>query len=54
MRHVTAGALINYIEGVSDAENTAIDAHLLTCKDCADLKQEYQGLITDLRQDASR
>jgi hypothetical protein len=53
MRHVTAGALINYIEGASDAEKMTIDAHLLTCKDCADLKQEYLGLITDLRQDAS-
>lgn len=53
MRHVTAEAIVNYIEGASDPEKTAIDAHLLSCKECADLKQEYQGMITNMRQDMS-
>jgi len=53
MRHVTAEAIVNYIEGASDPEKTAIDAHLLSCKECADLKQEYQAMITNLRQDMS-
>jgi hypothetical protein len=54
MRHVSAEALMNYVEGrVSDAEHTAVETHLTACRECVELKQELQALSFRLRQDAS-
>jgi len=54
MRHLTAEAVVNYMDGsLPEAERPAIELHLNSCKDCAELKQEFQSLITRLQADAS-
>jgi hypothetical protein len=53
MRHITAEAITTYIDGsVSDTERMAVDAHLATCAECAELKQEFQFLLNRLEQDS--
>jgi hypothetical protein len=54
MRHVTAEALMTYIEGQgSGAEQSEIESHIESCKDCAELKQEFQFIVSKLRDDAA-
>ena len=54
MQHVTVEALINYMDGAgSDAEKTVTEAHLTSCRDCGELKQEFQAFIDRLQEDAS-
>src|SRR5712692_896814 len=54
MRHVTVENLINYADGqASDVEKSTLDSHLTGCKECTNLKQEFQALITRLREDSS-
>jgi hypothetical protein len=53
MRHITAEKLLDYLERLStEAENSVIDAHLSRCATCAELKQELQFLVSELRKDA--
>ncbi|PYS37356.1 MAG: hypothetical protein DMG14_21505 [Acidobacteria bacterium] len=52
MRHITIETLIDYVEGLSsDAEKSDIEAHLVSCLDCTEIKQELQSLVLQLRQD---
>lgn len=54
MLHVTAENLIAYLHGIgSDAENSAIEAHIQLCQECAGVKQEFQTLVARLQEDAS-
>jgi len=54
MRHLSAANLMNYMEGqASDVEKSTLEAHLTSCTKCTQLKQEFQVLITNLREDAS-
>src|SRR6266478_553114 len=54
MRHVTVENLIDYIEGqASDVEKSTLESHVATCRECVELKQEFQALITRLQEDAS-
>jgi len=54
MRHVTLDNLISYMEGeASDVEKSTLDSHVQTCNECAELKQEFQLLMTRLQEDAS-
>jgi hypothetical protein len=54
MQHVTVENLINYMEGhVSDVERSTVDAHLTGCTECVEVKQEFQSLVTRLREDSS-
>jgi len=54
MRHVTIENLIDYIEGqVSDVDRSTLEGHVVTCRECGELKQEFQALIMRLREDAS-
>jgi hypothetical protein len=54
MRHVTAEAITDYIDGrISLAERDAVVSHLASCKECAELKQELQVLVSHLQKDAS-
>ena len=54
MRHVTIEHLINYIDGLApDTEKTAIESHLMSCGECVELKQEFQALVSRLREEAS-
>ena len=54
MRHLTVENLMNYMEGLgSDVENSTAVAHLATCRECSELKQEFQILVAQLREDSS-
>jgi len=54
MRHVTTEAITDYIDGrMSHADREALGSHLANCKECAELKQELQLLLSDLQHDAS-
>ena len=54
MRHITSEGLINYVDGrVSEREKSIVEDHLLACKDCSELKEELQSLVSRLREDAS-
>jgi len=54
MRHITVENLIGYIDGQgSDVEKSTLEGHVTTCRDCAELKQEFQALIHRLKEDAS-
>src|ERR1043165_8065768 len=54
MRHITVENLIDYIEGqASDVEKSTLEGHVATCRECGELKQEFQALIYRLKDDAS-
>src|SRR5437870_13435141 len=54
MGHITVENLINYIEGpTSDVEKSTLETHVASCRECGELKQEFQALMTRLQQDAS-
>ena len=54
MRHVTVENLVNYMDGqASDVEKSTLETHLLSCKECTDLNQEFRTLVSRLREDAS-
>jgi hypothetical protein len=54
MRHVTVENLIDYMEGQSsDVEKSTLESHVTSCRECAELNQEFQSLIIRLREDAS-
>jgi hypothetical protein len=54
MRHITVEDLINYMDGqASDVEKSTLETHLTSCTECVEVKQEFQALITRLREDSS-
>jgi len=54
MLHVSAENLMNYMDGqTSDVEKSTMETHLLSCKDCAELGQEFRALVSRLREDSS-
>jgi len=54
MQHVNAEDLVNYLQGqCSDIETSALEAHLLSCKECTEQKQEFHDLISRLQEDSS-
>jgi hypothetical protein len=45
---------MNYIDGTgSEDEKGSIESHLQGCVDCSELKQEFQALVSHLRNDAA-
>jgi anti-sigma factor ChrR (cupin superfamily) len=54
MRHLSVENIMSYMDGLaSDAERSAVDSHLSSCADCAELRQEFQTLMTRLREDSA-
>jgi hypothetical protein len=53
MRHVSTEQIVNYTDGTSVAERMAYENHLSACKECHDLSQEFQLLVTRLRNDST-
>src|SRR5436309_5137713 len=54
MRHITTENLIAYMDGqVSDVEKSTLETHLAGCRECTELKQEFQSLMTQLHDDSS-
>lgn len=54
MRHLTVENIINYMDGHgTDVEKSTLEAHLASCKDCTELKQEFQNLTVQLQDDVS-
>jgi hypothetical protein len=45
---------MNYTDGrISDSEKVAFETHVMSCEDCADLKQELQSFVVRLNEDAA-
>ena len=54
MRHLTIENIINYTDGQgTDVEKSTLETHLAGCKECLELKQEFQTLMFQLREDSS-
>ena len=54
MQHLTPEELVNYLEGqASSGERAALETHLASCKDCVEMKEDTQVLLTQLKADAS-
>src|SRR5262245_22156033 len=54
MRHITVENIMDYVDGLGkDVEKLTFETHLEDCRECSELKQEFQALVTQLRQDSS-
>jgi Putative zinc-finger len=54
MRHITVENIMDYMDGQgNDVEKLTFETHLAGCRDCLELKQEFQALVTQLRDDSS-
>jgi len=54
MRHITIENIMDYMDGRgNDVEKLTLETHLADCSDCLELKQEFQVLVTQLRDDSS-
>ena len=54
MRHVTVETLLNYMaDQDSYVEKSTLEGHLTSCTECAELRQEFQNLMTKLQEDSS-
>ena len=54
MRHLSVEDIVNYMEGEStDVDKSTLEAHLANCSECLALKQEFQVLILQLREDSA-
>jgi hypothetical protein len=53
MRHLTVENIVNYMDGqATDVEKSTLEAHLANCRECLELKQEFQSLMLQLREDS--
>jgi hypothetical protein len=53
MRHLTIENIVNYMDGqATDVEKSTLEAHLANCRECLELKQEFQSLMLQLREDS--
>ncbi len=53
MRHLSVEDIVNYMEGQgTDVEKSTLETHLANCRECLELKQEFQDLMLQLREDA--
>jgi hypothetical protein len=54
MRHLTIEDIVTYTDGpTTDVEKLTLETHLTSCKECSELKQEFQNLLVQLREDVS-
>jgi hypothetical protein len=54
MRHATVEEIIDYIDGkATEGLIAAVDDHVTSCKECADLKREMHALMSHLQEDAA-
>jgi len=54
MRHLSIENLMNYVDGQgSDVEKSTEETHLAGCRECSELRQEFQLLVSQLREDSS-
>jgi len=54
MRHLTVENIVNYMEGQGTVvDKLTLEAHLANCRECLELKQEFQDLMLQLREDSS-
>lgn len=53
MRHLTVEDIVNYMDGqATDVDKSTLEAHLANCRECLELKQEFQSLMLQLREDS--
>ena len=54
MRHLTVDNIVNYMDCQASAvENLAAKEHLSACRECTELQQEFQILVTRLQEDSA-
>ena len=54
MPHLSVENIISYMDGQgTDVEKSTLETHLADCKECSELKQEFQTLMVQLREDSS-
>jgi hypothetical protein len=54
MRHLTVENLLNEIDGLTPGtEKPTVEQHLNSCKDCSELRQELQDLVSHLQRESS-
>jgi len=54
MRHLTVENIMDYMDGMgTDVEKSTVEAHLVDCEECAELRQEFQVLTMQLREDSA-
>jgi hypothetical protein len=54
MRHLTVENIMDYMDGMgTDVEKSTVETHLVDCEECAELRQEFQVLTMQLREDST-
>lgn len=54
MRHLTVENIMDYMDGIgTDVEKSTVATHLVDCEECSELKQEFQVLAMQLREDSA-
>lgn len=54
MRHLTVENIMDYMDGMgTDVEKSTVETHLVDCKECSELRQEFQVLTMQLREDSA-
>ncbi len=54
MRHLTVENIMDYMDGMgTDVEKSTVETHLVDCKECSEVKQEFQVLAMQLREDSA-
>ena len=54
MRHLTVENIMDYMDGMgTDVEKSTVETHLVDCKECSEVKQEFQVLAMHLREDSA-
>ena len=54
MRHLTVENIMDYMDGMgTDVEKSTVETHLVDCQECSEVKQEFQVLTMQLREDSA-
>jgi len=54
MRHLTVENIMDYMDGMgTDVEKSTVETHLGDCQECSEVKQEFQLLTMQLREDSA-
>jgi len=54
MRHINTEELVDYTDGrVSEQAKLSVENHLSVCKNCVELKEEFQSLVLRFQEDTT-
>src|SRR5262245_44795680 len=52
MPHLSVENLMTYVDGEVTADRQAFEQHLHDCRECSELRQDLENLVSRLRQDS--